>query len=191
MRWAKHIERRDYFFPWVNSLWRIDDHHKLIDWKIVIHAGIDGKSRLILFIRASNNNRADTVFEASRERVQKHGLPNRVRGDYGGENLRISSALRPFKEQRNAHGMHTVQGESPERQRFRGRLEARAAWVDLDGADWVGAKEEDPLLAHQARFSFANYGIDWSGVATSRVPSSDDHHIVVIEPTPHINTQIR
>ena len=102
--------------------------------------------------------------------------------------------------------MHTVQGESPERQRFRGRLlqipvpnrlilsgrlEARAAWVDLDGADWVGAKEEDPLLAHQARFSFANYGIDWSGVATSRVPSSDDHHIVVIEPTPHINTQIR
>lgn len=88
-RWAKYIERRRYYVPWVNSLWHIDGHHKLIDWKIVIHAGIDGKSRLITFIRASNNNRADTVLEAFVDGVQQHGLPSRVRGDYGGENLRV------------------------------------------------------------------------------------------------------
>lgn len=63
--------------------------------------------------------------------------------------------------------------------------------IDLDGLGWIGAEDEDPLLARQARFDFANYGIDGSGVATSRVPSSGDPHITVIEPSAYIDTQIR
>ena len=40
-----------------NSLWHIDGHHSLIRWRIVIHGGIDGYSRLIVFLHASTNNR--------------------------------------------------------------------------------------------------------------------------------------
>lgn len=37
---------------------------KLIRWKIVIHGGVDGKTRLVVFLRASDNNRAETVGAA-------------------------------------------------------------------------------------------------------------------------------
>ena len=63
--------------------------------------------------------------------------------------------------------------------------------MDLDGTDWVRLEEEDPLLARQARFNFANYGIDGSGVATNCAPSSCDPHILVNEPAAYIDTQIR
>ncbi|CAD6939676.1 unnamed protein product, partial [Tilletia laevis] len=46
-RWTKYLKRREYYVPFVNSLWHIDGHHKLIRWKIVIHGAIDGKSRLV------------------------------------------------------------------------------------------------------------------------------------------------
>ncbi|KAF4114111.1 hypothetical protein G5714_004334 [Onychostoma macrolepis] len=42
-----------------NSLWHIDGNHKLIRWRIVIH----GYSRLVVFLRASDNNRGGTVFD--------------------------------------------------------------------------------------------------------------------------------
>ena len=44
-----------------NSLWHIHGNHKLIRWKVVIHGGIDGHSRTIVFIQCATNNRADTV----------------------------------------------------------------------------------------------------------------------------------
>ena len=86
-RWAKYIEPWRYYVPWVNSLWHIDGHHKLIDWKIVIHTGIDGKSRLITFICASNNNRANTVFEIFMDGVKQYKVPSWVHSDYGKENF--------------------------------------------------------------------------------------------------------
>ena len=68
MRWLGGLTaRRQYSVPGLNSLWHIgeysfllhmiynytffvDGHHKLIRWKIVTHAGIDGYSRMIVFI---------------------------------------------------------------------------------------------------------------------------------------------
>ena len=77
----------------------IDGHHKLIRWKIVIHAGIDGYSRyaefdltihrFITFLKANTNNRSDTVLSAFLESVDLYGLPSRVRGDFGVENYGI------------------------------------------------------------------------------------------------------
>ena len=40
----------------------VDDHHKLIRWKMVTHAGIDGFSRMIVFMKCSSNNEATTVY---------------------------------------------------------------------------------------------------------------------------------
>lgn len=62
----------------------------LIRWKIVIHAFIDGKSRLVVGIKASDNNRAETVLELFLGCTSVHGTPSRVRGDHGTENVRVA-----------------------------------------------------------------------------------------------------
>lgn len=68
----------------------IDGNHKLIEpYRIVIHGGIDGFSRLIVFLRASTNNRATTVLNCFQEAVVKYNLPSRVRCDLGMENLEV------------------------------------------------------------------------------------------------------
>ena len=42
----------------------IDGHHKLIRWRFVIHGGIDGFSRCIVFLQCSTNNKSETVTVA-------------------------------------------------------------------------------------------------------------------------------
>ena len=60
-------------------------------WRIVVHGGIDGYSRLPVFLKASNNNRASTVLTCFCEAVQEYGLPSRVGSDKGGENVEVSA----------------------------------------------------------------------------------------------------
>lgn len=50
---------------------------------------IDGFSRLVVFGRFSNNNRASTVEQLFAEAVNKFQHPFRVRTDYGGENVDV------------------------------------------------------------------------------------------------------
>ena len=53
----------------------------------MIHGGIDGYSRLIMFLIAATNNRADTALSAFLQGVRAYGLPSRVRTDRGGEKM--------------------------------------------------------------------------------------------------------
>ena len=85
--------RRVYKVPWINALWHIDGHHKLIDYKIVIHGCIDGFSRSIIYLAAKDNNRADTVRELFSNGTRRSGWPSRVRGDYGKENMGVKQAM--------------------------------------------------------------------------------------------------
>ena len=75
-----------------NSLWHVDGHHKLVRWRIVIHGGIDGFSRVTYF-QAANNNRAVTALSAFLKGVEVYGLPSRVRSDHGGENVDIAQHM--------------------------------------------------------------------------------------------------
>ena len=70
-----------------NSLWHIDGHHKLIKWRFVVHGGIDGYSRTVVFLRCSTNNRASTVMASFSDAVSNYGVPDKVRSDLGGENV--------------------------------------------------------------------------------------------------------
>ena len=70
--------------------WHLDGNHKIIRWGFVIHGCVDGYSRRVMFLRASTNNKANTVFTLFTEAVEKFGLPHRVRGDQGTENIDVT-----------------------------------------------------------------------------------------------------
>ena len=80
-------------------------------WRLVIHGGIDGYSRLPVFLKVNGNNRADTVLHAFLEAVHEFGLPQRVRSDKGGENVKVAEFMlqhqtgvtKPFIAGRSVH----------------------------------------------------------------------------------------
>ncbi len=57
---------------------------------MVVHAGVDGFSRIPVYLHCSNNNRASTVQDLFKEAVDNWGLPSRVRSDRGGENSELA-----------------------------------------------------------------------------------------------------
>ena len=62
-----------------NSVWHMDGHHKLIRWRYVTHAAVDGFSRTIVYIQCTGNNKSDTVLQHFLAGVQRFGLPQRVK----------------------------------------------------------------------------------------------------------------
>uniref|UniRef100_A0A3B1JIP5 Integrase core domain-containing protein n=1 Tax=Astyanax mexicanus TaxID=7994 RepID=A0A3B1JIP5_ASTMX len=94
---SQGLHRRSYCVGGLNSLWHLDGNHKLIRWRIVIHGGIDGYSRLIVFLCASNNNRSNTVLQCFLDAVAKFGVPSRVRTDHGGENIGVCLFMNIFR----------------------------------------------------------------------------------------------
>ncbi len=83
------IKRRVYSVTHPNALWHIDGNHKMIRWRLVVHAGVDGFSRSVVYIKCANNNRAATVLASFMEGLSVFGMPDRVRSDHGGENIDV------------------------------------------------------------------------------------------------------
>ena len=63
--------------------------HRLIRWKCVIHGSIDGYSRLITFLKISDNNSASTVFAEFQRAAQEFQRPLHIRTDHGGKNQQL------------------------------------------------------------------------------------------------------
>jgi hypothetical protein len=119
-------ERGEYIVPRSNYLWCLDGHHKLIRWGIVIYGIIDAFCHTvstlfpcfearwlcdsrglaqIVAMRASNNNTAETVSILFREAVGRYGLPSRVRGDRGGENVKVAVFMVMYRGPKRASFM--------------------------------------------------------------------------------------
>ncbi|XP_071822158.1 uncharacterized protein [Apostichopus japonicus] len=92
-RKATTLHRRQYHVEGPNSVWHIDGNHKLIRWRFVIHGGIDGYSRISVFLRCASNNRAETMLSSFQRGVLDFGLPAKVRSDKGGENVLVCSFM--------------------------------------------------------------------------------------------------
>ena len=87
------VARRQYSVASSNALWHIDGLHCLVRWRIVVHGGIDGYSCQIVFLHASDNNRAQTVLHYFTCGTRRYGWPSRVRSDHGGENIDVARAM--------------------------------------------------------------------------------------------------
>ena len=75
------------------SFYFSDGHHKLIRWRLVTHGGIDGFTRMVVYLRCSSNNRASSVYDSFLQAVQQFGLPSRVRSDQGRENVLVAQHM--------------------------------------------------------------------------------------------------
>ena len=78
-RWQAMHPRYQYDVPGPNALWHIDGLHKLIRWGFVVHGGIDGFSRIVVFLTCATNNREETVMTGFSIGTRKYGIPSRVR----------------------------------------------------------------------------------------------------------------
>lgn len=88
----------------------------------MVHGGIDGYSRLVVYLRCANNNLASTVLTAFQAASSKYGVPARVRMDHGIENNRVTD----FMHQKRPEGRNVVlKGKSVHNQRIE-RL-----WLDV------------------------------------------------------------
>jgi hypothetical protein len=56
----------------------------------MIHGFINGYSHLITGLRASNNNMASTVLDVFLCAADVYGVPSRLRGDHGTQNLMVA-----------------------------------------------------------------------------------------------------
>ena len=93
----------------------LDSHHKLVRWRLITHGGIDGYSRLILYLKCSSNIKSTTVYQSFLEAVRLYHLPSRVRSDQGGENVLVAQHM---VENRGADRNSMIVGSSVHNQRI-------------------------------------------------------------------------
>ena len=95
---------------------------------MVIHGGIDGFSRMPVFLKVSNNNKAQTVLDAFVDATDKYGLPLRVRSEKGGEKVRVAEFM---LRRRGADTKPFIAGRSVHNQRYIFLVELNEFWEQL------------------------------------------------------------
>ena len=80
----------------------------------VIHGGIDGFSRLVVYLQCTTNKKSDTVGELFLLATEKYEWLSRVISDYGGEKVVVWEV----KEERSSNRGNYLVGSSTQNQRI-------------------------------------------------------------------------
>lgn len=86
-------QRRVYNVMGPNQLLHIDTNHKLVRWRFVIVGGIDCFSRLIMFLKCTDNHIFETLLQCYLSVVDKFVIPSRVRSDKWMENVSVADFM--------------------------------------------------------------------------------------------------
>lgn len=65
----------------------------MIMYRFVVHGAVDGWSRKIVYLDVVRDNLSATVLKLFKGAVDQYGLPSRVRGDYGTENVLVAEFM--------------------------------------------------------------------------------------------------
>ena len=88
-RYRRRIPRVHYNVRAANGMWHVDGYEHLVSWNIYIEGIIDGASRRVLMLHATDNKFADTMGALVIDAVVKHGVPHKFRSDRGTENVHM------------------------------------------------------------------------------------------------------
>ncbi|KAK2550728.1 hypothetical protein P5673_028613 [Acropora cervicornis] len=104
-------------------------------WRVVVHGGINGFSRLPVYLHASNNNKAATVLHLFEEAVNDYGLSNK-----GAENVDVAWFMLNHPQRGPGRGsMITGRGSTIDREAFQGDLSSY-------GIDWQGPVSSSDIV---------------------------------------------
>ena len=81
-----------------------------------MHGGIDGYSRLPVFLKCSTTNTAEKVLEYFLDAIQRYGRPLRVESDMGRENIEVAEYM--WSHQHAGIGQGMIMGRSVHNQRI-------------------------------------------------------------------------
>ena len=86
------------------------------------HCAIDGYSRLVVYLKCLDNNKASTMYDLFLKAIREYGLPSRIRCNQGHENIQV---VRHMLHHRGIERRSALVGSSVHNQRIE-RL-----WRDL------------------------------------------------------------
>lgn len=97
-RYRRRVPRQRYNVKTVNGMWHFDGYEHLVTWNVYIEGAIDGASRRVLFLHATDNKSADMEAAFMIDAVVEYGVPHKLRSDCGKENVDVERFARLLRE---------------------------------------------------------------------------------------------
>ncbi len=81
--------RRVYWAPYPNYVWHADKNDKLVRYGICSFGSVDGRSRKVIYLHATNSARGSVHVALYERAVSLFGRPDLLRIDAGSENIAV------------------------------------------------------------------------------------------------------